>query len=62
VDTGLGNFTPISEQRTMEIKTMSPELSRIFQKGEILYIRGSRFRIERIKARSLRLLLLADDE
>ncbi len=62
MDTGLGNFAPISDIRAKQIINKNPELSRVFRVGETLEIRGSRFRIERIKTRSLRLLLLPDGE
>ena len=62
MDTGLGKFAPISDIRAKQIISKNLELSRVFQIGEILEIRGSRFRIERVKTRSLRLLLLPDGE
>ena len=62
MDTGLGRFTQISPKRAKEIRKQTPELSRTFEVGEEIMIRGSRFKVERIKTRSLRLLLLIDGE
>ena len=62
MDTGRGNFAEISEFRAKQIKDVfamqGRDLSGIFTKGEILELKGSRFRVEKIKTRSLRLLLL----
>jgi len=59
MDNGTGSFVEIGENKAKAINSaMGRELSGIFQVGETLEIRGSKFRVERIKTRSLRLLLL----
>ena len=61
MDTGKGKFVPISENLANIVESnCGPELSRVFHVGETLTIKGSKFRVERIKTRSLRLLLLPD--
>jgi len=63
MDSGMGVFHPVSDEvAKLDRRYIPIELSRMFEIGEILTIRGSRFRVERIKTRGLRLLLLSDDE
>ena len=63
MDSGMGVFQPVSDEvAKLDRRYIPIELSRMFEIGEILTIRGSRFRVERIKTRGLRLLLLSDDE
>lgn len=62
MDTGRGSFAEVSEIKASQVTTaMGLELSGVFRVGEIIEIRGSRFRVERIKTRGLRLLLLPDN-
>ena len=59
MDNGNGHFIPITEKEAILInKNVGRDLAGIFRKGEIITIRNSKFRVERIKTRSLRLLLL----
>ena len=60
MDTGTGRFIEISEQVFNQHKVL--DNARVFQKGEIVHVKGSRFKVKRIKARALHLYLLADNE
>ena len=63
MDTGFGKFEPISKA-VAETFSEIPDLrkSRIFCEGETVEVKGSKFRIDKIKQRTLRLLLLPDDK
>lgn len=62
MDTGCGKFAKISDLLAKNLKEkVGRELCRVFAVGEILEIKGSKFRVEKIKTRSLRLLLLPDE-
>lgn len=62
MDTGNGSFVRITEAMAKDLRKAQAnpqrELRHIFREGEVLEIRGSKFRVERIKTRGLRLLLL----
>jgi len=59
MDTGLGEFAKINGNVAKKIlEVLDLQKSGIFQVGETLEIRGSKFRVEKIKPHSLRLLLL----
>ena len=63
MDTGLGEFASISKNVAREFLTdngYDMTKSRIFVEGEEVKLKGSRFKIEKIKKRTLRLLLLPD--
>lgn len=63
MDAGRGSFLPVSDEvAKLDRRYIPIELSRVFEVGEVLTIRSSRFRVERIKTRGLRLLLLPDEE
>jgi len=56
MDNGKGNFIPITEKK-FEEQINEPE-PMVFREGEILKIRGSRFRVEKIYKRKITLKLL----
>ncbi len=56
MDTGKGKFTTILEEKYQE--QMKKDLPKVFKTGEILEIRGSRFRVEKILRNKLILKLL----
>lgn len=59
MDTGKGNFAKISDQRFKELEE-HPK-SRAFRIGEILEIKGSKFKITSIESRGrMRLKLIKD--
>lgn len=60
MDTGNGRFTEISEQVFNQHKVL--DNARVFRKGEIVNIKGSRFRVQKIKSRALHLFLLPDGD
>ena len=65
MDTGKGEFTQLSKkiaERFLTDKGLDMTSSRVFTEGEIVRVKGSRFKVERIKRRTLRLLLLPDEE
>jgi len=64
MDDGLGKFIPISKKLAELFYENIPNLhkSRVFTIGEVVEIKGSKFKVEKIKKRTLRLLLLPDVE
>jgi len=56
MDTGKGDFLKISNEKFQE--QMGKENPMVFKKGEILTIRGSRLRVERILKHKIILKLL----
>lgn len=56
MDTGKGKFATISEEKYQE--QIKKDLPKVFKTGEILEIRGSRFRVEKILRNKLILKLL----
>lgn len=69
MNTGDGHFEKLNEQKFLEIfgEPITPEQAqqiretkRIFTVGEILEIRNSRFRVERLEKRKMVLKLLPD--
>jgi hypothetical protein len=62
MDTGRGDFALISEQRYKEL-TKDHAKSRSFAVGEIVELKGSRFKVTAIEKRGrLKLKLLHDDK
>lgn len=61
MDTGLGSFAKISERIAQRQEKVFKELSGVFTKGEELIIKGSHFKVDKIKKRGLRLLLLPNN-
>ena len=60
MDNGKGDFVRVPQ--TVDIKTLSSKLQdRIFQVGEIVAVKDSRFRIMSIGNKEMRLRLLPDD-
>ena len=57
MDTGKGTFKMIDELEAQELIENEYPLG-IFKRGEILTIKGSRFRVKSIKLKELRLKLL----
>ena len=57
MDTGLGNLAIISEKKAEELEKKDIP---VFKEGEILLIKNSKFKIERIKRTKLYLKLLKD--
>jgi len=57
MDNGKGNFVPITEKK-FEDQMSEPE-PMVFREGEILSIRGSRLRVEKIYKRKITLKLLS---
>ena len=60
MDTGLGNFTEISEEVFKDAK--EKEMNGVFKEGETLELRGSRFQIHNINTFGLKLRLLPRKE
>ena len=62
MDTGLGELTPISKN-VAHLFDGVPNLmkSRVFTEGEEVKVKGSRFKVDKIKKHTLRLLLLPDE-
>ena len=60
MDTGLGKFAEISEEVFKQHNVL--DNARVFKKGEIVTVKGSRFEVRKIKARALHLFLLPDSE
>jgi hypothetical protein len=65
MDTGKGTFKPLLEndpkefvKKMEELEKEYPEHGGWFREGEIIEIRGSRFRIQSVKPTSLRLKLV----
>lgn len=56
MDSGNGKFAQVSEPKFDEL--LSKDVSGLFREGEILEVRGSRFRVQSIKSRRLILKLL----
>ena len=62
MDTGRGDFAEISEQRYKELQ-QNYAASRVFTVGEIVKLKGSRFKITKIETRGrLKLKLLPDKD
>ena len=59
MDTGIGRFTEISEQVFKQHNVL--DNARVFHKGEIVQVKGSKFKVQKIKSRSLTLFLLPDN-
>jgi len=69
MDTGNGNFVQVDAKDEEELKRKMfeeeakwPEHGGWFREGEILEIRGSRFRVKSVRPMELRLKLLARKE
>ncbi|GEM_PF-1586411 len=66
MDTGTGRFVPLPDLDDETVDTMRkkhPKSKGIFTVGEVLEIRGSRFRVKDISPFGIKLKLLpADDE
>jgi len=59
MDTGLGNFVPFDDmEMAKQLKEKYPQHGGIFSIGEILEIKGSRFKVQSIKGTTMRLQLL----
>ena len=57
MDNGKGSFEPISQEKFNE--QMQEQKPYVFQKGEIIEVRGSRLRVENIKRNKITFKLLA---
>jgi uncharacterized Zn finger protein len=62
MDTGAGRFKPVvSMEQWGELQGMHPNHGGTFRVGEELEIKGSRFRVKKIKPKELVLKLLPKD-
>lgn len=56
MDTGLGRLEPIGELKAMELETKN--VSGVFTVGEVVEVKGSKFRVHRIDPKKLILRIL----
>jgi len=69
MDSGQGKFEQVNaknevelKQKMLELESKFPEHGGWFQEGEVIEIRGSKFRVKSVKPHSLRLKLLQRKE
>jgi len=65
MDTGQGTFAEISPEKARAMRDVfidgTLDTTGVFQEGEVVHLRGSRFKIDKIKRRTIRLLLLPNE-
>lgn len=60
MDTGRGEFTPVSDTVAKTLKDELKDASRVFTIGQVVEVNGSRFKVVKIAKKRLNLKLLAD--